>query len=47
MQNIRGDILSDVIISMVLYPFVAVQLHDEAIAIDEDGKASSEAAESA
>ena len=31
MQNIRGDVLSDVLICLILYPFAAVQMHDEAL----------------
>lgn len=32
MQNIKGNVINDVMLSVVLYPLVAVQLHDEALA---------------
>lgn len=35
MQNIRGDVFSDILLGLVFYPFVAVQLHDEALAAEE------------
>lgn len=35
-RNIRGDVLSDMLICMIFYPFAAVQMHDEAIAFEEE-----------
>jgi hypothetical protein len=35
-QNIDGDIISDVLVCAVLYPFAAVQMHDEAVVVEEE-----------
>lgn len=35
-QNIKGNVANDVILSVVLYPLVAVQMHDEALAAEND-----------
>lgn len=32
MQNIKGNVINDVMLSVILYPLVAVQMHDEALA---------------
>ena len=32
MQNIKGNVINDVMLSVVMYPLVAVQMHDEALA---------------
>lgn len=31
-QSIKGNVINDVMLSVVLYPLVAVQMHDEALA---------------
>jgi hypothetical protein len=30
-QNIRGDVFWDTLLGITMYPFVSVQLHDEAV----------------
>ena len=36
MQNIKGDIVSDLLVCTILYPCAAVQMHDEAYAAEDD-----------
>lgn len=37
MQNLRGNVAHDILLAVVAYPFVAVQIHDEALAAIEEG----------
>jgi hypothetical protein len=37
LQNIRGDLLSDALMCLLLYPLAAVQMHDEAAANMKEG----------
>lgn len=37
-QNIEGNVLTDVMVSLIAYPLVAVQLHDEGEAGKKEGE---------
>lgn len=37
-QNIEGNVMTDILVSVIAYPLVAVQLHDEGAAGEVEGE---------
>jgi hypothetical protein len=37
-QNIRGNVAHDILLAIIAYPFVVVQIHDEAAVAIESGE---------